>query len=309
MISTPDGKKVTVEGLQQDILSLKKQRDAVILAHLYQRDEIQAIADYTGDSLELSRKAVETDASVIEFCGAEFMAETAAILNPEKTVLIPSKQADCPLAAMASAEAVQAQKALLPSETKVVSYVNTFAEVKAVSDICCTSSNAVDVVKSLEGYPVLFVPDRNLGQYAESQIYGEINLWDGYCYVHQNIHPSTIRYMQRLHPSAEIMVHPECPSAVIRMADFVGSTAQMLTFASQSGNNEFIVGTENGILYRLSRENPEKEFYPVGAVCHGMKSVTLPRLKYALTEMRYTVTVPSQIRKPAQQALERMLEI
>jgi len=300
---------VFLEDIQNEIASLKETRDAVILAHVYQRGEVQVMADYTGDSLELSRRAVRTDASVIVFCGAEFMAETAAILNPDKTVLLPSKRAECTLAEMASAAEVEARKATLPPETKVVSYVNTFAEVKAVSDICCASSSAVDVVKSLDGFPVLFVPDRNLGQYVSTSLGREIELWDGYCYVHENIQPGAIRHMKRLHPEAEVMAHPECPPPVIRISDFVGSTAQMLSHASASTSGEFIVGTEDGILYRLTRENPEKAFYPVGTVCHGMKSITLPLVRDALAEMKNQVTVPEKVRIPAKRALDRMLEL
>ena len=294
--------------LVDQIKELQEKRNAVILAHVYQRDEVQSLADFTGDSLALSRKAVETEAQVIVFCGVQFMAETAAILNPDKTVLLPVKAAGCELADMATAEDVRAKKKQLP-DAKVVSYVNSAAEVKAASDICCTSSNAVDVVRSIGEGPVLFVPDRNLGAYAASVTGKHVRLWDGWCYVHEDIKPERIRALRSRHPEAKVMVHPECTPAVINLADYVGSTAQMLTYASESQAEEFIVGTEDGLLFPLKRDNPGKAFYPVGTICRGMKTITLEHVRNALALMQYRVHVPEAIRARAKRALDRMLEL
>lgn len=294
--------------LVDQIKELQEKRNAVILAHVYQRDEVQALADFTGDSLALSRKAVETEAQVIVFCGVQFMAETAAILNPDKTVLLPVKEAGCELADMATAEEVRAKTQEMPDAT-VVSYVNSTAEVKAESDICCTSSNAVDVVRSVEEGPVLFIPDRNLGAYAASVTGKDIRLWDGWCYVHEDIKPERIRVLRRKHPEAKVMVHPECTPEVINLADYVGSTAQMLTYARESQAEAFIVGTEDGLLFPLKRDNPEKRFYPVGTVCRGMKTITLQQVSNALEQMRYPVSLPEALRVPAKRVLDRMLEL
>lgn len=294
--------------LVEQIKELRKKQKAVILAHVYQRDEVQALADYTGDSLALSRKAVETDAQVIVFCGVQFMAETAAILNPDKTVLLPVKAAGCELADMATAEDVRAKKKQMPDAT-VVSYVNSTAGVKAESDICCTSSNAVDVVRSVGAGPVLFIPDRNLGAYAASVTGQDVRLWDGWCYVHEGIRPERIRALRRKHPGAKVMVHPECTPAVIELADYVGSTAQMIAYASESQAKSFIVGTEDGLLFPLKQNNPEKTFYPVGTICHGMKTITLRDVRNALAQMQHPVSIPEAIRVRAKQALDRMLEL
>ncbi len=292
----------------EQIKEFREKRKAIILAHVYQRDAVQALADFTGDSLALSRKAVETEAQVIVFCGVQFMAETAAILNPDKTVLLPVKEAGCELADMATGEEVRARKKQMPDAT-VVSYVNTTAEVKAESDICCTSSNAVDVVRSVGEGPVLFIPDRNLGAYAASVSGKDIHLWDGWCYVHENIRPERIQELRREHPEAKVMVHPECTPAVIDLADYVGSTAQMIAYASESQAESFIVGTEDGLLFPLKRDNPGKTFYPVGTICRGMKTITLERVKDALVQMQYPVSIPEAIRVRAKRALDRMLEL
>ncbi|MDB4583943.1 quinolinate synthase NadA [Draconibacterium sp.] len=290
------------------IKQLKEEKNAVILAHVYQRGEVQDIADYVGDSLDLSRKAVQTNADVIVFCGVQFMAETAAILNPGKTVLLPDKNAGCGLADMATAEQVTRIKNQNP-ELKVVSYVNSSAEVKAVSDICCTSANAVDVVNSLSCDSVLFVPDKNLGSYVAENSSKIIQLWDGYCYVHEQITVNDLITLHKNHPHAAIIVHPECTTPVRHLADFTGSTSQMSRYVKQSQQKEFIVGTEDNFIYRLKSDNPDKLFYPVQTLCEGMNSITLEKVKLALETMEYKVHVSKGIRAKAKIALDKMLEV
>jgi len=295
--------------MQREIERLKKERNAVILAHLYQRPEVQDIADFTGDSLELSRKAAQTKAAVIVFCGVRFMAETASVLNPDKTVLLPEKEAGCELADMASVEELKVRLSELREDTAVVSYVNSSAAVKAESDICCTSANAVAVVQSLPHRRVLFVPDRNLASFVAERVDKEIIPWDGYCYVHENITPAIIERLRGLHPGAVVMCHPECAPATRRLADFVGSTSQMLRFATQSDRQEFIVGTEDGIIHRLGKENPGKKFHAVGSTCESMKRITLESVKAALEELQFEVHVPEEIGRWARIALDQMLRI
>ena len=293
--------------LVESIQKLKRERKAIILAHVYQRGEIQDIADYVGDSLDLSRKAVGTDADVIVFCGVQFMAETAAILNPSKTVLLPDRRAGCGLADMATAEKIIRFKEDAPP-LMVVSYVNSSVEVKAESDICCTSANAISVVNSLSCDTVLFVPDKNLGSHVAEHSDKKILLWDGYCYVHEQIPVSTLLYLREIHPSAEIIVHPECPDDVRHMADFTGSTSQMSQFVRQSDKREFIVGTEDNFIYRLQSDNPLKSFFPVHTVCEGMSTITLEKVKLALENMENQISVQEEIRMKAGHALEKMLE-
>jgi quinolinate synthase len=291
------------------IAELKKKRNAVILAHVYQRGEVQDIADYVGDSLGLSRKAVDTDADVIVFCGVRFMAETASILNPEKTVLLPENEAGCPLADMATVEELREMKKKYP-DAVVVSYINSSAAVKAASDICCTSANAVDVVNSVNAKKVLFLPDKNLGSFVASQTDKEVILWDGYCYVHEkNITVEKIEDLKKKHPDALVLVHPECNQNVVNKADFAGSTSQMQSFAGNSDATEFIIGTENGLVYRLQKDNPDKKFYPVDAVCKDMKLITLESVVVALKNMEYKVAVSEDIRYKAKNALDKMLKI
>jgi len=290
------------------ILELKKVRNAIILAHVYQRGEVQDIADYVGDSLDLSRQAVNTKADVIVFCGVQFMAETAATLNPYKTILLPDKNAGCGLADMATYEQIlklKNQNHGLP----IVSYVNSSAEVKAVSDICCTSANAVDVVNSLSYHSVLFVPDRNLGSYVAEQTNKDVHLWNGYCYVHEKIKPGTIQSLKEKHPNAEIIVHPECTTTVRHIADFTGSTSQMSKYVKNSNRNEFIVGTEDNFIYRLKSDNPEKNFYPVNTLCEGMNIITLEKVKRALEKMENKVIIPEETREKAAIALDKMLTV
>ena len=294
--------------LAESIQELKQERKAIILAHVYQRGEIQDMADFVGDSLDLSRKAVGSDADVIVFCGVQFMAETAAILNPSKTVLLPDRQAGCGLADMATAEQITEYKKTAPP-LDVISYVNSSAEVKAVSDICCTSANAINVVNSLSSDTVLFIPDKNLGSHVAEHSNKKILLWNGYCYVHEYIQPSTLEGLKEAHPSAEIIVHPECPDNVRHMADYTGSTSQMSRYVKYSTCREFIVGTEDNFLYRLKTDNPHKQFYPVHTLCEGMNVITLKKVKFALEKMENRVKVPEGLRVRANNALAKMLEI
>jgi quinolinate synthase len=294
--------------IKKRINELKKERNAVILAHVYQRKEVQDVADFVGDSLELSRKALNTEADVIVFCGVRFMAETAAVLNPEKTVLLPEKDAGCPLADAATTAQLSAKKKEYP-DAAVVSYVNSSADVKARSDICCTSANAVDVVNSLKEKQVLFLPDKNLGSFVASKTGKDIILWPGHCYVHKNIKAEKIKELRRKHPNAVVIVHPECNPEVIRLADYVGSTSQMIKYTKSSRAREFIVGTEDGLIHALEKENPGKKFYPVNAVCKTMKLTTLKSVLSALEEMKYRVTVPKNVGAEAKKAIDKMLEI
>jgi len=294
--------------LKEEIAALKKTRSAVILAHVYQRPSVQRIADSTGDSLELSRQAVKTRAEVIVFCGVRFMAETASILNPGKTVLLPELAAGCDLADSATADQVRRRLAELPEDTAVVSYVNSSAEVKAESYACCTSANVVKVVESVPHGHVLFVPDRNLASYAAERTGKDVIPWDGHCYVHDpNISPDAVRDLKRLHPHAAVMVHPECSPAVRRLADFVGSTSQMLAYAAQSDRHQFIVASEEGLLHPLREQNPHKEFYSPGSVCSSMRLTTLCSVRRALDRMANVVSVPQEVRERAAVALSRML--
>jgi len=292
------------------IAELKEKRRAVILAHNYQRDDVQDLADFVGDSLELSRRAASTDAEVIVFCGVHFMAETASILSPSKTVLLPDPKAGCPMADMITPEALAVKKREHPG-VPVVAYVNTSAAVKALADICCTSSNAVAVVESLGAETVLFVPDYNLGHFVSQRTNVKVILWDGFCPTHVWIKPAEIEQRKRAHPDAVVMVHPECAPDVVAMADQALSTGRMLAFAGQSPATEFIVGTENGILHRLRRENPGKRFYPVTEkiVCPNMKRITPEKVLHSLETLTPEVRVPADIREGAKRALDRMLEV
>lgn len=294
--------------LTVSIKELKKERNAIILAHVYQRGEVQDIADYVGDSLDLSKRAVNTKADVIVFCGVQFMAETAAILNPYKTILLPDKDAGCGLADMATSEQILKLKNQNHG-LAIVSYVNSSAEVKAVSDICCTSANAVDVVNSLSYNSVLFVPDRNLGFYVAEQTNKDVHLWDGFCYVHEKIKSNKLQYLKEKHPEAEIIVHPECTAAVRHMADFTGSTSQMSKYVKKSQQKEFIVGTDDNFIYRLRSDNPDKKFYGVNSLCKGMDTINLEKIKLALERMEYKVHVLEETSEKAAIALDKMLTV
>lgn len=290
------------------IKSLAKEKDAVILAHNYTRPEIQDIADFVGDSLELSRTASKLSSKVIVFCGVHFMAETAYILSPEKTVLLPDIYAGCPMANMITAEQLRELKKNHP-KAKVVCYVNSSAEVKAESDICCTSANAVDIVNRVDSEEIIFVPDKYLGSYVSKITKKNLILWEGYCPVHAMIKPEDILKMKSLHPNAKVVVHPECPPGVIELADAVRSTSGMLRYVKETDSQEFIIGTETGIIYRMKRENPDKTFYPVRQdfICVNMKKLTLEKVLSSLEEDKYKIVVPEDIRVKALKAIEEML--
>jgi len=294
----------------QRINQLKKDRNAIILAHNYQRSEVQDIADFVGDSFGLSKKASLSEAEVIVFCGVDFMAESAAVLNPEKTVLMPELSAQCPMAAMITPELLKKEKEKYP-DAKVVCYVNTPASVKAESDICCTSSNAIKVVNSLKEEEIIFVPDKNLALYVASHTEKKIIPWNGYCPTHHLILPGDILLEKEEHPEAEVLVHPECRPEVVALADKILSTEGMLKYAGLSASKEFIVGTEVGLLHRLKKENPGKTFIPATkyAVCPNMKMTTLQSIIRALERKEHVIKVPEDIRIKAKRALDRMLDV
>jgi len=296
--------------ITSEILRLAEERDALILAHNYQRDEIQAMAHITGDSLALSVEAAQTGKSVIVFCGVHFMAESAAILAPDKTVILPRLDAGCPMADMITADGLREMKSRYPG-VPVVTYVNSSAAVKAESDICCTSANAVKVVASLNGPEVILTPDRNLGRYIAAQVDKTCHFWDGYCPTHERFTVDDVKKVQADYPDALFMAHPECPPEVLAMADHICSTSGMYTFASESPAQQFIVGTEAGILYRLRKENPDKEFIlpTTRLICPNMKLTSLEDVLQSLQTMGPQVTVPEEVRIPARVALDRMLAV
>lgn len=295
--------------LVEKILGLKKERSAVILVHNYQPGEVQDIADFVGDSLELSQNAARTDARVIVFCGVHFMAETAAILCPEKVVLLPDINAGCPMADMITAEELKKKKEELPGAA-VVCYVNSTAEVKAESDACCTSATAVKVIESLDSQEILFIPDQYLGHYVSTKTDRKMILWPGYCPIHVKIQPEHIDQLREERPQAKVVVHPECRPEVIALADEVLSTSGMCRYAGRSEVREMIVGTEVGIIHRLKKENPTKKFFPVfdKAICPNMKLITLEKVLWSLEEMAPEVRVPEETRLRAKAAVDKMLE-
>ena len=297
--------------IQEEIKALAKERDAIILAHNYQRAEVQEIADFTGDSLELARKATQVDESVIVFCGVYFMAETASILNPRKTVLIPDPDAGCPMADMITGAQLRELKAAHPG-AKAVCYVNSTAEVKAECDMCVTSGNAEKVMKTFSAADeILFVPDQHLGGHIASMLGRKYILWPGYCPTHARLTAAKIAAARAAHPGAIVMVHPECAADVRAAADERLSTGGMCKFVRESPYKEFIVGTELGILHRLQSENPDKRFYPVASdtICPNMKKTTLESLHDALKEMKTRVVVPQDIAERAKHAIDAMLAI
>jgi len=296
--------------LVEKILKLKKERNAVILVHNYQLGEIQDIADFVGDSLGLSQNAAKTEADIIVFCGVHFMAETAAITCPRMTILLPDRHAGCPMANMITAEQLRQRKKELPNAT-VVCYINSTAAVKAESDICCTSANAVKVVESIDNDEVLFVPDQYLGHYVSTKTKKKIHLWPGYCPTHVRIQPQDIMQLKRENPQAKVVVHPECRPDVTALADEVMSTGGMIRYAHRNDVPEMIVGTELGIIHRLKKENPGKKFIPVSeqAVCPNMKLITLEKVLWSLEEMRLVVKVSEAIRLKARAAVDKMLAI
>ncbi len=293
-----------------EIRQLADERDALILAHNYQRDEIQEMAHITGDSLGLSMEAARTDKSVIVFCGVHFMAESAAILAPEKTVLLPRLDAGCPMADMVTPEGLRELKSKHPG-VPVVTYVNSSAAVKAESDICCTSANAVKVVASLAEPEVILTPDRNLGRYIAAQVDKTCYFWDGYCPTHERFTVEDAKRAMADYPDALFMAHPECPPEVLVLADHICSTSGMYSFARENPARQFIVGTEAGILYRLRKENPGKEFIlpTTRLICPNMKLTSLEDVLQALRTMSPQVTVPEEIRIPAKLTLDRMLAV
>ncbi|MGA8849609.1 MAG: quinolinate synthase NadA [Dehalococcoidia bacterium] len=296
--------------LVEKISALKKKRNAVILAHNYQLGEVQDIADFVGDSLDLSQNAAKTDADVIVFCGVHFMAETASILCPDKVILLPEIRAGCPMANMITAKQLRAKKKEHP-QAVVVCYINSSAEVKAESDICCTSANAVGVVKSLDAREILFVPDQYLGHYISTRTGKKMILWPGFCPTHARIEPETIKELKQEYPQAKVVVHPECRPEVIALADEVLSTSGMCRYAQRDEVREMIVGTEIGIIHRLRKENPGKRFIPVSeqAICPNMKLINLEKVLWSLEEMSPEVKVPERIRLKAIAAVDKMLRV
>lgn len=300
-----------MKNIIQRINELKRDRDAIIIAHNYQPDEVQAIADFTGDSLELSRIAAELDEEVIVFCGVHFMAETAAILSPEKTILLPDKFAGCPMADMLSSEQLIQKKKEHP-DAVVVAYVNSSAAVKAETDLCCTSSNAMKIVQSIpDDKEIIFVPDTHLGHYVQEQLNRKMIIWDGYCPTHSRIRDVDIVREKKDHPNAKIMSHPECPQNIRDISDYLLSTGQMLEHAKNSDEDEFIVATEMGLLYRLRNDNPSKKFYSVSdrALCPNMKKIDLDKVLWALEDLQHHIVVPEEIASKARGSIERMLEL
>ena len=295
---------------QQEVRHWLERRRGILLAHNYQPGEIQDVADFLGDSLALSMTAAKTPAEVIVFCGVHFMAETAAILCPDKTVLLPREDVGCYMAATITAAQLRARKAQLPG-VPVVTYVNSTAAVKAESDICCTSANAVQVVNSLTADRVLMVPDRNLALYTARRTSKEVLSWEGCCNVHDRLTPAEVQACQKAHPQAVFIAHPECRPEVLDLAEAIRSTSGMLQYVRQSSAREFIIGTEMGILYTMRRENPDKLFYSPSShlVCPDMKRITLADVIQALKDNRYQITVPEEVRRPALLAVERMLAV
>jgi quinolinate synthase len=292
--------------------ALKAERNAVILAHNYQRPEIFEVADFVGDSLELARQATTVDADVIVFCGVHFMAETAKILNPEKTVLLPDLRAGCSLADSVTAdELVERRDALrkLYPDLLVVAYVNTTAEVKAVADVCCTSANAVKIVNALPAQHILFVPDEHLGDYVQRESTKTVISWNGNCYVHHQITPDSIRQVKEALPNVRVLVHPECRADVIALADAVLSTSGMVRYAKQSDADEFLVVTECGLSDRLLVEVPEKKFYKACKLCQFMKMITLDSTLRSLDRMEHEIVLDEAVRTGAERSLRRMLEL
>jgi quinolinate synthase len=299
------------EELIRNILALKKQRNAVIVAHNYQVDEVQEIADVVGDSFALSKYCALSPQDVIVFCGVHFMAESAKILSPHKTVLLPEIHAGCPMADMVNIKNLRELKLNHPGAA-VVCYINTSAEVKAQCDICCTSSNAVKVIQSLTEKEIIFVPDKNLGDYISKKVPEKrMILWNGYCVTHHRVTVEEVRKVKEAQPDALILVHPECRPEVVELADFVGSTKQIIDFGTASKEKKFIIGTEMGVLFRLKKDNPEKTFYLLsqGLICPNMKKTRLESVYHALKEIKYVIELETEILVKARGALDRMLKI
>lgn len=296
--------------LQKEVLELKRELNAIIVAHNYQRPEVQDIADFTGDSLELARECVGTRAEVIVFCGVLFMAETAAILNPDTTVLLSHRDAGCPLADMIDVDSLREWKERYP-EAAVVAYVNTTAAIKAESDICCTSANGAEVVNAIPDEEILFIPDRNLGYYVSRKTDKKIVLYPGFCAIHDNLIVEEVKAARQRYSEAKVLVHPECRPEVIELADVALSTSQMLRYAKGSNAKDFLIGTEEGMLYPLGKQNPDKEFHLISdsLVCPDMKMTTLETVIETMRARKNIVTVPEEIRVRAKKAIDKMLAI
>ncbi len=296
--------------MKNRIKELLKEKNAILLAHNYQPPEILDIADMSGDSLELSIKASKTDADIIVFCGVHFMAETASILSPEKTVILPNINAGCPMADMVTADALKAKLAELPP-MPVVTYVNSTAAVKALSTICCTSANVIKVANSLDEKEMLMVPDKNLAMYAAANTDKKIHLWEGYCPFHDALTPFDVEIAKKEHPGALFLAHPECPPDILELADVVQSTSGMIKYAKESDHESFIIGTEIGILHPLKKAAQDKKFYPASMKmeCPDMKIISLEDIANSLENMTGVVKVPEEVRIPALSAVERMIEL
>jgi len=296
--------------LKEQILQLKKEKNAVILAHFYQNDEVQDIADYVGDSLALSKIAATTDADIIVFCGVYFMAETAKILSPEKKVLLPKMNALCRMAAMIKADDLKKYKQEHPDRF-IVTYVNTRADIKALSDVIVTSSNAEKIVENFKDKKIMYVPDKNLGTYLRHKTGYDIDVWPGFCYIHDNLTIADIKRKRQEFPNAKLLIHPEAPLEVLLQADFVGSTKQILEFATNSAATEFIIGTDNGILHALKKRNPDKTFHLLanGLSCINMKRISLEDVYQSLAKEQYEINIDDETLRQAKVALERMMRL
>jgi quinolinate synthase len=294
----------------EEIKKLKKEKNAIILAHFYQNDEVQDIADFVGDSLELSKVAANTNADIIVFCGVFFMAETAKLLSPNKKVLLPKKNALCRMAAMADYDELKSFKMANP-DTVIVTYVNTRANIKALSDVIVTSSNAEKIVKNYQGKKIMYVPDKNLGLYLKDKLGYDISVWPGYCYIHELLTTKEVKKMKETYPKALALIHPEAPLKVLKVADFVGSTKQILDFATKSEANEFIIGTDKGIIHALQKANPNKIFHLLssGLNCTNMKKISLQDVYYSLRDEQYEIDVDPKIREKAVLALNEMMRL
>ncbi|MFR3031012.1 MAG: quinolinate synthase NadA [Blautia sp.] len=297
--------------IQEEIIKLKKENNAAIMAHYYVPDQIQEIADYIGDSYYLSKLATQIPEDIIVLCGVSFMGESAKILNAQKTVLLPEPQADCPMAHMASTEKIEEMRAKY-DDLAVVCYINSTAELKAHSDVCVTSANAISIVRSLPNANIYFIPDQNLGSQVARQVPEKhVILNDGYCHVHHRVTVRQVEESRKEHPHAKFLVHPECPPQVVSMADYVGSTSGIIQDATESPATEFIIGTENGVFHQLQKKNPSKRFYPLkgGQICPDMKKLTLQKIRDCLISRQPQVEVSQELSRSSQLPLNRMLQL
>ena len=290
------------------INELKKKKKAVILVHNYQREEIYKVADFIGDSLDLAKKAASVDAEIIVFCGVDFMAETAKILSPKSKVLLPSRDATCPMAQMITVEKLREMKSKYP-DAAVISYVNTNADIKAESDVCCTSMNAIHIVEKIPQQKIIFIPDVHLGEWVKEHTKKEIITCEGFCFVHSKILVDSAKKAKELHPNAKLVAHPESPLEVLKIADLVTGTGGMIKYVKEDSAKEFIIATEEGMINRLIKDVPEKKFYAIGGVCFNMKKTTLERVYDAINEEKYEINVDSEIARKAKKALDKMIDL